>query len=71
MGRSRAAAKEADEREASQILNEVAGVLTLAGALFALVSFVSFQHGQPTMDLGGPVGYGLSSALMQTFGLAA
>jgi S-DNA-T family DNA segregation ATPase FtsK/SpoIIIE len=71
VGRSRAAAKEADEREASQILNEVAGVLTLAGALFALVSFVSFQHGQPTMDLGGPVGYGLSSALMQTFGLAA
>jgi S-DNA-T family DNA segregation ATPase FtsK/SpoIIIE len=71
VGRSRAAAKDADERETSQILNEVAGVLTLAAALFALVSFVSFQHGQPKMDLGGPVGYGLSSALMQAFGLAA
>lgn len=71
MGRSRAVAKDADERETSQILNEVAGVLTLAAALFALVSFVSFQHGQPKMDLGGPVGYGLSSALMQAFGLAA
>jgi hypothetical protein len=47
VGRSRTAAKEADERETSQILNEVAGVLTLAAALFALVSFVSFQQGRP------------------------
>ena len=71
MGRSRAVAKDADERESSQILNEVAGVLTLAAALFALVSFVSFHEGQAKMDLGGPVGYGLSSLLMQAFGLAA
>jgi S-DNA-T family DNA segregation ATPase FtsK/SpoIIIE len=71
VGRSRAAAKDADERETSQILNEVAGVLTLAAALFALVSFISFHQGQPKVDLGGPVGYGLSSVLMQAFGLAA
>lgn len=70
MGRSRAEAKEAAERETSQLLNEVAGVLTLATALFALVSFLSFQHGQAKLDLGGPVGYGLSSVLMQAFGLA-
>jgi S-DNA-T family DNA segregation ATPase FtsK/SpoIIIE len=71
VGRSRAVAKDADERETSQILNEVAGVLTLAAALFALVSFISFHEGQPKVDLGGPVGYGLSSVLMQAFGLAA
>jgi S-DNA-T family DNA segregation ATPase FtsK/SpoIIIE len=71
VGRSRAAAKEADDRETGQILNEVAGVLTLAAALFAVVSFVSFQHGQAKVDLGGPVGYALSSVLMQAFGLAA
>ncbi|MFI5394834.1 MAG: DNA translocase FtsK 4TM domain-containing protein [Candidatus Binatia bacterium] len=70
MGRSRAATKEAAERETSQLLNEVAGVLTLAAALFALVSFLSFQYGQARLDLGGPVGYGLSSVLMQAFGLA-
>ena len=64
-------AKATDEQETSQILNEVAGVLTLATALFALVSFMSFQHGEPKVDLGGPVGYGLSSILMQALGLAA
>src|SRR5262249_41471250 len=37
----------------------------------ALVSFLSFQHGQARVNLGGPVGYGLSSAFMQAFGLAA
>src|SRR5262249_37039408 len=39
--------------------------------LFGLVSCLSFQHGQTPGNLGGPGGYGLSSALMQTFGLAA
>ena len=71
MARSGAATKRDDERDATQLLNEVAGVLTFAAAAFALLSFVSFQHGQTKLNLGGPVGYGLSSALMQTFGLAA
>jgi len=71
VARSGAATKRDDERDATQLLNEVAGVVTFAAAVFALVSFVSFQHGQTTLNLGGPVGYGLSSALMQTFGLAA
>jgi S-DNA-T family DNA segregation ATPase FtsK/SpoIIIE len=64
------AAKEPDEREASQLLNEVAGLITLAAAVFALVSFVSFQPGETGTNLGGPVGHGLSSVLMQAFGLA-
>ncbi len=70
MARSRAATKQADERGASQLLNEVAGVVTWAAALFTLVSFLSFQHGQTKVNLGGPVGYGLSSVLIQAFGLA-
>ena len=68
MARNGAAAKRVDDGEATQLLNEVAGVVTLAAAVFALLSFVSFQQGQA--NLGGPVGYGLSSVLLQTFGLA-
>jgi S-DNA-T family DNA segregation ATPase FtsK/SpoIIIE len=51
------------------ILNEVAGVVTLGAALFALVSFLSFHPGQ--RNLGGLVGYGLAAILLHTFGLAA
>ncbi|MFN8624666.1 MAG: DNA translocase FtsK 4TM domain-containing protein [Candidatus Binatia bacterium] len=70
MARSRAATKDAPEREPSQLLNEVAGVLTMAVALFAFVSFLSFRRGVAQADLGGPVGYGLATVLMQPFGLA-
>ena len=74
MARTRAAAKpetkQPEEREASQLLNEVAGLVTLGAALFALVSFVSFQPGEAGTNLGGPVGHGLSTLLMQAFGLA-
>jgi len=63
-------AKPPEDHETSQLLNEVAGLVTLAAALFALVSFVSFQPGEAGTNLGGPVGQGLSSLLMQTFGLA-
>jgi len=62
--------KDPQDHEASQLLNEVAGLVTLAAAFFALVSFVSFQPGEGGTNLGGPVGHGLSSLLMQTFGLA-
>jgi len=60
--------KAVEDGEASQLLNEVAGVVTVAVALFTLASFASFQLGDGR--LGGPVGYGLSSGLMQAFGLA-
>jgi S-DNA-T family DNA segregation ATPase FtsK/SpoIIIE len=74
VARSRAAAKpetkQREEHEASDLLNEVAGLITLAAALFALVSFISFQPGNAAANLGGPVGHGLSSLLMQAFGLA-
>ena len=71
MARSRTATKRDDEQEASQLLNEVAGLITFAAALFTLVSFLSFQLGQTKGNLGGPVGYGVSTVLLQAFGLAA
>jgi DNA segregation ATPase FtsK/SpoIIIE, S-DNA-T family len=60
--------KAADDGEAPQLLNEVAGVVTVAVALFTFASFLSFHLGDGR--LGGPVGYGLSSGLMQACGLA-
>jgi S-DNA-T family DNA segregation ATPase FtsK/SpoIIIE len=59
-----------DDREGTQLLNEVAGIVTLATALFALVSLISFHYGAAKLNLGGPVGYGLSSLLIQAFGMA-
>jgi S-DNA-T family DNA segregation ATPase FtsK/SpoIIIE len=70
VARNEVAAKRVDDGEATRLLNEVAGVITLAAALFVLVSFLSFQL-HTTVKLGGPVGHGLSSTLMQAFGLAA
>ena len=60
--------KVVDDAETSQLLNEVAGVVTVAVALFTLASFLSFHFGDG--HLGGPVGYGLSSGMSQAFGLA-
>ena len=70
MARSGAATKQAEERDGTQLLNEVAGVVALAAAAFALVSLLSFHYGQTKMNLAGPIGYGLSSTLMQAFGIA-
>jgi len=71
VARSGAATKpvEAEEEVASQLLHEVAGVVTVAAAVFAVVSFVSFTPGQS--NLGGPVGHAMSNVCLQAFGLAA
>jgi S-DNA-T family DNA segregation ATPase FtsK/SpoIIIE len=69
MARNGAAAKRVDDRDVSQHLNEVAGVLTLAVALFALVSFCSYHLGLKT-QLGGVIGDTLSTLFAQTFGVA-
>ena len=42
MARNEAATKRLEGAEAGQLLNEVAGVVALAAAIFALVSFLSF-----------------------------
>ncbi len=64
-----AAAKEIADRDASQHLNEVAGVLTLALAAFATVSFLSFHLGL-SMELGGVIGATLALVLAHPFGFA-
>ncbi|HVM97848.1 MAG TPA: DNA translocase FtsK 4TM domain-containing protein, partial [Candidatus Acidoferrales bacterium] len=69
MARNGAAAKQVDDNDASQHLNEVAGVLTLAVAAFVLVSFCSYHLGLKT-QLGGVIGDTLSRVFAQTFGVA-
>jgi S-DNA-T family DNA segregation ATPase FtsK/SpoIIIE len=70
VGRNGAATKRVEDGDGTQLLSEVAGVVTLAAAVFASVSLLSFHYGQTKVNLAGPVGYGLSSVLMQAFGLA-
>jgi S-DNA-T family DNA segregation ATPase FtsK/SpoIIIE len=69
--RGGAAAKPADEGVAAQRLNEVAGVLSWAAAIFTLLSLLSFQPGQMPLNLGGALGYGLASVLVPAIGRAA
>ena len=67
---TQAVAKRNEEHEASQLLNEVAGLVTLAAALFTVVSFISYHLHPVRGNVGGPVGYGLSTVLLQAFGWA-
>jgi S-DNA-T family DNA segregation ATPase FtsK/SpoIIIE len=70
MARNPTAAKPIDERDASQHLNEVAGVLTLAVAAFCAVSFGAFHLGSE-VELGGHIGSALAALFAQPLGLAA
>jgi len=56
---------------AVRVLDEVVAVVALAAAIFALVSFLSYQRGATGNNLGGPVGYGLANGVLQALGLAA
>jgi len=69
--RSGAAVRQVEEPGSAQRLNEVAGVVTFAVAVFAFLSLLSFQQGQPRANLGGPIGYGVGSLLMPALGRAA
>jgi S-DNA-T family DNA segregation ATPase FtsK/SpoIIIE len=71
VGREVATAKRAAPVEAPHFLGEVVALITLAVALFVFVSFVSFQAGADTDNIGGVIGHGLSSGLLQAFGFAA
>jgi S-DNA-T family DNA segregation ATPase FtsK/SpoIIIE len=62
---------ETSEPLAARVLDEVVAVVVLAAAIFAVVSFLSYQRGATTGNLGGPVGYGLASTMLQMLGLAA
>ncbi|HUI25110.1 MAG TPA: DNA translocase FtsK 4TM domain-containing protein [Candidatus Kryptonia bacterium] len=56
---------------AVRVLDEVVAVVALSAAVFALVSFLSYQRGAIGSNLGGPVGYGLANNMLQALGLAA
>ena len=65
------AATSAAEPATARVLDEVVAVVVLAAAIFALVSFASYQRGATTGNLGGPVGYGMANLVLQALGLAA
>ena len=69
-----AKAKETKERPRDSswgVLDEVGAIVSLAAAVFVLVSFVTYQRGQIGENFGGPVGYGLANIVVQALGLAA
>ncbi len=65
------APKAAPAREVSQLVNEFAGVVSVMVAIFALVSFFSYEPDQLARNFGGPIGYGLAMVFVQTLGFAA
>ena len=75
MPRQQAEAAERIGRQArddgSHLLDEVAALLTLTSAIFALVSFVGYHLAPDGPTLAGRVGYGLADVVVQGFGLAA
>jgi len=68
-----AAASEArrSERDEGRLLEEVVAIMSLAASAFALLSFISYQTESANLNVGGRVGYGLASVLVQSLGLAA
>jgi DNA segregation ATPase FtsK/SpoIIIE, S-DNA-T family len=70
-GRKKTAAARTEAPTATRVLDEVVAIVVLAAAIFALVSFLSYQRGATGENLGGPVGYGLANGVLQALGLAA
>ena len=65
-------AKETKERDGSWgVLDEVGAIVSLAAAVFVLVSFFTYRRGDMGTNFGGPVGYGLANIVVQALGLAA
>ncbi len=64
-------AKDRDEEHSWVLLDEVGAIISVAAALFILVSFASYDRGDVHANLGGPIGYGLANIAVQALGLAA
>ncbi len=60
-----------DGLDETRILNEVAGVVVLTGAVFTVLSFVAYQRGSAGLNLAGRVGELLADVLVQALGFAA
>ncbi len=61
----------ADTLEDSRLLDEVAAIVVLTGAVFTALSFVAYQRGAGGLNLAGRVGDALADALVQGLGFAA
>lgn len=57
-------------RDENRLLEELVGVINVAVAAFLFVSFYAYHAGL-NLEMGGRVGYGLASAVVQALGLAA
>jgi S-DNA-T family DNA segregation ATPase FtsK/SpoIIIE len=60
-----------DPLDESRLLDEVAGVVVLTGAVFTVLSFVAYQRGSSGLNLAGRVGELLADVLLQGLGFAA
>ena len=50
---------------------EIEALISIAGACYLAISFLSYSAGRPETNAGGPVGYFLADLVVQAFGLAA
>src|SRR4030095_5068799 len=57
-------------RDENRLLEELVAVINIAVSDFLFVSFYAYQAGL-NLEMGGRVGYGLASAVVQALGLAA
>ena len=64
-------AEGAESVEESRLLDEVAAVVVLTGAVFTVLSFVAYQRGSGGLNLAGRVGEVLADVLIQALGFAA
>ncbi len=60
-----------DTTDESRLLDEVAAVAVITGAVFTVLSFVAYQGGAAGLNLAGRVGEVLADALLQALGFAA
>ena len=60
-----------DSFEESRLVDEVAAVAALTGAVFAILSFVAYQGGSTGLNVAGRVGEALADVLLQALGFAA
>lgn len=59
------------ERAQGTRWREIEALLSIAGACYLAISFLSYSTGRPETNAGGPVGHFLADLVVQAFGLAA
>ncbi len=59
------------ERAQGTRWREIEALISIAGACYLAISFLSYSTGRPETNAGGPVGHFLADLVVQAFGLAA